>query len=190
MCLAQVSHRNPMAGNHPNQTSPYWSFSSSMESAMDTFEFSEFLELDDWCEEEPLCQMITDHPQPSLLQAMNEDSPSEGGVSTSQDGPRNDGGNNMGGIQKFVFKTKSDIDVLDDGYKWRKYGKKKVRSSPNPRNYYKCSAIGCHVKKRIERMKEDETYVITTYEGTHNHEGHPPSSQHRRNSVILRSHPE
>ncbi|CAH9065171.1 unnamed protein product [Cuscuta epithymum] len=78
-----------MAGNHPNETSPYWSFSSSMESAMDTFECSDFLELDDWCEVEPLSQMITDHPHPSLLQAMNEGSPSEGGVSTSQDGPRN-----------------------------------------------------------------------------------------------------
>ncbi|OMO89228.1 DNA-binding WRKY [Corchorus capsularis] len=37
---------------------------------------------------------------------------------------------------KVVFRTKSDIDVMDDGFKWRKYGKKKVKNSPNPRLKY------------------------------------------------------
>lgn len=33
-----------------------------------------------------------------------------------------------------VFKTKSvEKDSLDDGYKWRKYGKKPIRGSPFPR---------------------------------------------------------
>ncbi|XP_020277099.1 probable WRKY transcription factor 28 isoform X3 [Asparagus officinalis] len=36
---------------------------------------------------------------------------------------------------KVAFKTKSELEILDDGYKWRKYGKKKVKNSPNPRNY-------------------------------------------------------
>lgn len=27
----------------------------------------------------------------------------------------------------------SEIEILDDGFKWRKYGKKMVKSSPNPR---------------------------------------------------------
>lgn len=35
--------------------------------------------------------------------------------------------------EKVAFKTKSEIEVLDDGFKWRKYGKKKVKNSPNPR---------------------------------------------------------
>ncbi|KAE9586888.1 putative transcription factor WRKY family [Lupinus albus] len=71
--------------------------------------------------------------------------------------------------QKIILKTKSEVDVLDDGYKWRKYGKKMVKSSPYPRNYYKCSAYGCPVKKRVERERDDPTYVITTYEGIHTH---------------------
>ena len=33
----------------------------------------------------------------------------------------------------FAFRTRSEIEVLDDGYKWRKYGKKSVKNSPNPR---------------------------------------------------------
>lgn len=34
---------------------------------------------------------------------------------------------------KISFRTKSSIEILDDGYKWIKYGKKKVKDSPNPR---------------------------------------------------------
>ncbi|OWM63356.1 hypothetical protein CDL15_Pgr022101 [Punica granatum] len=35
--------------------------------------------------------------------------------------------------ERFAFKTKSEVEILDDGYKWRKYGKKMVKNSPNPR---------------------------------------------------------
>lgn len=35
---------------------------------------------------------------------------------------------------RIAFRVRSDEDeVLDDGYKWRKYGKKSVKNSPNPR---------------------------------------------------------
>ncbi|VVB17132.1 unnamed protein product [Arabis nemorensis] len=71
--------------------------------------------------------------------------------------------------KRVAFKTRSEIEVLDDGFKWRKYGKKMVKNSPNPRNYYKCSLDGCPVKKRIERDGDDPSFVITTYEGSHNH---------------------
>uniref|UniRef100_A0A0E0JF09 WRKY domain-containing protein n=1 Tax=Oryza punctata TaxID=4537 RepID=A0A0E0JF09_ORYPU len=67
------------------------------------------------------------------------------------------------------FRTRSEVEVLDDGFKWRKYGKKAVKSSPNPRNYYRCSAAGCGVKKRVERDGDDPRYVVTTYDGVHNH---------------------
>ncbi|XP_072950437.1 probable WRKY transcription factor 51 isoform X2 [Typha angustifolia] len=77
---------------------------------------------------------------------------------------------------KVAFKTKSDVEVLEDGYKWRKYGKKAVKNSPNPRNYYRCSSEGCSVKKRIEREREDSHYVITTYEGVHNHHAPLPAT--------------
>ncbi|KAI4316492.1 hypothetical protein L6164_024472 [Bauhinia variegata] len=71
--------------------------------------------------------------------------------------------------ERVAFKTKSEVEILDDGYKWRKYGKKMVKNSPNPRNYYRCSVDGCPVKKRVERDRDDPKYVITTYEGVHTH---------------------
>jgi hypothetical protein len=37
------------------------------------------------------------------------------------------------------------------------------------RNYYRCSTEGCNVKKRVERDKDDPRYVVTMYEGVHNH---------------------
>ncbi|KAF8047038.1 hypothetical protein N665_3247s0004 [Sinapis alba] len=69
-----------------------------------------------------------------------------------------------------VFKTKSiKENDLDDGYKWRKYGKKPIRGSPFPRHYHKCSHPSCIVKKKIERDTSNPEYVLTTYEGRHNH---------------------
>ncbi|KAB2617366.1 WRKY transcription factor 51 [Pyrus ussuriensis x Pyrus communis] len=75
-----------------------------------------------------------------------------------------------GDNHRVAFRTKSELEVMDDGFKWRKYGKKSVKNSPNPRNYYKCSNGGCNVKKRVERDRDDASYVITTYEGVHTHE--------------------
>ncbi|KAG5058373.1 hypothetical protein JHK82_013344 [Glycine max] len=70
---------------------------------------------------------------------------------------------------RFCFKTMSDMDVLDDGYKWRKYGQKVVKSTHHPRSYYRCIQDNCRVKKRVERFAEDPRMVITTYEGRHVH---------------------
>ncbi|XP_060205937.1 probable WRKY transcription factor 12 isoform X1 [Lycium barbarum] len=70
---------------------------------------------------------------------------------------------------RFCFQTRTDIDVLDDGYKWRKYGQKVVKNSLHPRSYYRCTHSNCRVKKRVERLSEDCRMVITTYEGRHNH---------------------
>lgn len=34
---------------------------------------------------------------------------------------------------RFAFMTKSEVDHLEDGYRWRKYGQKAVKNSPFPR---------------------------------------------------------
>ncbi|KAL6859030.1 hypothetical protein ACP4OV_018032 [Aristida adscensionis] len=85
---------------------------------------------------------------------------------------------------RIIVQTRSEVDILDDGYRWRKYGQKVVKGNPNPRSYYKCTHAGCSVRKHVERASNDLKSVITTYEGRHNHEvpaaknsgGHPNSN--------------
>ncbi|KAJ0989737.1 hypothetical protein J5N97_008093 [Dioscorea zingiberensis] len=81
---------------------------------------------------------------------------------------------------RVVVRTISDVDILDDGYRWRKYGQKLVKGNPNPRSYYKCTSVGCTVRKHIERASCDVKAVITTYEGKHNHD--VPAEKNSRNS--------
>lgn len=107
---------------------------------------------------------------------------------------------------KIVVQTMSEIDILDDGYRWRKYGQKVVKGNHNPRycdilmqhlpanlfsnisrnifpnrkvlillisicrSYYKCTYLGCPVRKHVERASHDSRAVITTYEGKHDHD--------------------
>ncbi|CAD6230458.1 unnamed protein product [Miscanthus lutarioriparius] len=72
-------------------------------------------------------------------------------------------------LPRFAFMTKSEVDHLEDGYRWRKYGQKAVKNSPYPRSYYRCTTQKCPVKKRVERSYQDPAVVITTYEGKHTH---------------------
>lgn len=34
---------------------------------------------------------------------------------------------------RYAIQTRSDVEVMEDGYKWRKYGQKAVKNSPHPR---------------------------------------------------------
>ncbi|KAK9747595.1 hypothetical protein RND81_02G002300 [Saponaria officinalis] len=70
---------------------------------------------------------------------------------------------------RVAFMTKSEVDLLEDGYRWRKYGQKAVKHSPFPRSYYRCTSVSCNVKKRVERSFSDASVVVTTYEGHHTH---------------------
>ncbi|KAG2714191.1 hypothetical protein I3843_03G017800 [Carya illinoinensis] len=71
---------------------------------------------------------------------------------------------------KIIVQTRSEVDLLDDGYRWRKYGQKVVKGNPHPRSYYKCTNSGCNVRKHVERASTDPKAVVTTYEGKHNHD--------------------
>ncbi|GAU17647.1 hypothetical protein TSUD_07080 [Trifolium subterraneum] len=137
-----MTERNSIAAN---SSSPDSDFSNQW-----CLELSDYMNLDDnqWLQIDP----TTDQ---SFVYQANE----AGDTNTTT----------MSVKERVAFKTKSEIEVLDDGYRWRKYGKKMVKNSPNPRNYYRCSVEGCPVKKRVERDKDDIKYVITTYEGMHTH---------------------
>ncbi|XP_010545411.1 PREDICTED: probable WRKY transcription factor 43 isoform X2 [Tarenaya hassleriana] len=66
---------------------------------------------------------------------------------------------------RIAFHTRSVDDVLDDGYRWRKYGQKSVKNNVHPR----CTYHTCNVKKQVQRLVKDPSIVVTTYEGIHNH---------------------
>ncbi|XP_024028597.1 probable WRKY transcription factor 49 isoform X2 [Morus notabilis] len=75
---------------------------------------------------------------------------------------------------KYTLKIKScGNGMADDGYKWRKYGQKSIKNSPNPRSYYRCTNPRCSAKKQVERSSDDPDTLIITYEGLHLHFTYP-----------------
>eukprot|EP00253_Pinus_taeda_P014571 PITA_14571 len=75
--------------------------------------------------------------------------------------------------EEHVLQIICEDDILDDGYRWRKYGTKYINKNPNPRNYYKCTTEKCFVKKYVERSARNTAALIIGYRGKHNHE--PPN---------------
>lgn len=51
---------------------------------------------------------------------------------------------------RYAIQTRSDVDIVDDGYRWRKYGQKPVKNSAHPRYHSRLQLlIYCEVTGRI-----------------------------------------
>nr|AQX44235.1 WRKY DNA-binding protein [Phalaenopsis equestris] len=73
----------------------------------------------------------------------------------------------------FEQKSQSSLIVpkttTDDGYNWRKYGQKQVKSTDRSRSYYRCTNGDCFAKKKVERCPNGQVTEVI-YRGQHNHE--------------------
>lgn len=84
-------------------------------------------------------------------------------------------------LQEGNHKNSSDLKTISpvpavktpsaDGYNWRKYGQKQVKSPKGSRSYYKCTYSGCYSKK-IECCDDSGQVIEIVYKGRHNHD--PP----------------
>ncbi|GMH06937.1 hypothetical protein Nepgr_008777 [Nepenthes gracilis] len=133
------------------------------------FEISDFMAMDGWPAEDELASVVSGHVQNHLSYRENQVNDYGGSHEGDIGGDRRSVLETRQAKERVAFKTKSAIEILNDGFKWRKYGKKIVKDNPNPRNYYRCLSNGCPVKKRVERDGDDPSFVITTYHGIHNH---------------------
>jgi hypothetical protein len=96
---------------------------------------------------------------------------------TSKKGRKKRGMKRRSSEMRLVVECDKDVDSMDDGYRWRKYGQKILKNNPNPRSYYKCTEPGCNCRKIVERTVTGTT--INTYEGYHTHPPPPDYIPHQ-----------
>ncbi|TQE00587.1 hypothetical protein C1H46_013831 [Malus baccata] len=145
------------------------------------FEFPEYLEISEVLDED-LSSAAPEFSVRNLGFQGNE--VNESGTRSSQPGGSSCRGESgispkrQEATERVAFKTKSEVEILDDGFLWRKYSKKMVKNSPCPRSYYNCAVEGCPVKKRVERDREDPSITCRI-----NKRGNKKNEEERSNVV-------
>lgn len=51
------------------------------------------------------------------------------------------------GEARLIIQTTTEVEIVNDGYRWRKYGQKLVKGNPNPRLYwfYNCYGLAKNI---------------------------------------------
>ncbi|KAI7736729.1 hypothetical protein M8C21_025009 [Ambrosia artemisiifolia] len=78
--------------------------------------------------------------------------------------------------------TSRTVKTPIDGYNWRKYGQKQVKSPPGSRSYFKCTHNECDAKK-IEACDQYNSVTKIVYKGQHKHD--PPKKVYSRRGKLL-----
>ncbi|XP_027936322.1 probable WRKY transcription factor 48 [Vigna unguiculata] len=147
-------------------------------------------------------EVTPEHVLPTDMDNEDRASVVEGGTPTSETRKRKksmEGEYVKGNSRSFRGKTFTvNVEsrrrtIVDDGYRWRKYGQKTIKGNLFPsdsilinfswefsRAYYKCTGSGCCVRKHVERDSRNRKNVITTYEGKHNHEQPIPKNPNEK----------
>lgn len=89
-------------------------------------------------------------------------------------------------------KTLSAVSVArtsaSDGYNWRKYGQKQVKSPTGSRSYYRCSHSDCSVKK-IERCDHSGHVIEIVYKSEHSHDPPRKTNSSRESKFVSSNEP-
>ncbi|XP_042004350.1 probable WRKY transcription factor 32 isoform X2 [Salvia splendens] len=78
--------------------------------------------------------------------------------------------------------------IPSDGYNWRKYGQKQVKSPEGSRSYYRCTFSECSAKK-IECCDISNRLIETVYKSHHNHDPPQKLNSIRENKPTLSTPP-
>ncbi|KAL1223157.1 putative WRKY transcription factor 64 [Cardamine amara subsp. amara] len=68
------------------------------------------------------------------------------------------------------YRDDSPTPRPDDGFSWRKYGQKTIKTSPHQRSYYRCTYAkdhNCNASKRVQKIKDNPPVYRSTYVGKH-----------------------
>ncbi|KAH0875009.1 hypothetical protein HID58_072371 [Brassica napus] len=81
-------------------------------------------------------EVSTNVNNPSAATSSSSEDPTENSTASAAKTPKKEKKKAQKRIrqQRFAFMTKSDVDNLEDGYRWRKYGQKAVKNSSFPRS--------------------------------------------------------
>ncbi|WVZ13234.1 hypothetical protein V8G54_017764, partial [Vigna mungo] len=89
-------------------------------------------------------------------------------------------------------KTLSAVSVArssaSDGYNWRKYGQKQVKSPTGSRSYYRCTHSDCCAKK-IECCDHSGHVIEIVYKSEHSHDPPRKINSLRENKILSASEP-
>lgn len=84
--------------------------------------------------------------------------------------------------KSMTYPSRGVARACEDGYNWRKYGQKNVKTSQYPRSYYKCTHPNCKVKRKLQCSPDGQITEIM-YDGVHCH----PRQQRNRQEILRTS---